>query len=209
MFHMKSRGPKARVAILAFGMALIAGCGLARAGMISDGGAAVVNAVEPEAVYAQLASSDALLDKGSLDRLPKIAATADAKCLAEALYFEARGESIEGQIAVAEVILNRVDSRKFPNSVCGVVHQGGEARYACQFSYHCDGRKEEFHEAQAYERAGKLALIMLEGRPRSLTDGATFYHSLEVNPRWSRKMAQTAEIGTHVFYRAPTVLTQN
>lgn len=209
MFQTKRRGPKARVAILALGMAWIACCGLARAGMISDGVAAVVNAVEAEAAYAQVAVSSADLDMGTLDRLPKVAANAEAKCLAEALYFEARGESITGQIAVAEVILNRVDSRKFPNSVCGVVHQGGEARYACQFSYHCDGRKEVYHEAQAYERAGKLALIMLQGRPRSLTDGATFYHNLGVNPRWSRKMAETAEIGTHVFYRAPTVLTQN
>ncbi len=209
MFHTKSRGPKARVAILVFGTAWIACFGLARAGMISDDGAAVVSTLEPQAVYAQLAVSSAVLDKDTLDRLPELTANAEAKCLAEALYFEARGETIKGQMAVAEVILNRVDSRKFPNSVCGVVHQGGEARYACQFSYHCDGRKEVYHEVEAYERAGKLALIMLEGRTRSLTDGATFYHNLGVNPRWSRKMAETAEIGTHVFYRAPTVLTQN
>ncbi len=86
-------------------------------------------------------------------------------CLAEALYFEARGESVKGQFAVAEVILNRVASRRFPNSVCGVVHQGTGKRFQCQFTYNCDGNKEIINEKAAWKRVGKVARLMLDGAP--------------------------------------------
>lgn len=158
---------------------------------------------------ANFADPQMRIDRAALDSLPVISGGAEWACLTEALYFEARGESVAGQIAVAEVILNRVDSRKFPNSVCGVVHQGGVQLHACQFSYHCDGSKEVFAEREAYVRAGKIAGIMLDGRDRELTDGATYFHADGANPRWARRMTQTAEIGTHVFYRAPTRLTRN
>ena len=170
-------------------------------------GTAVETGVGP--AYADYADPQLRIDKAALDALPAVSGGAEWACLAEALYFEARGESVAGQIAVAEVILNRVDSRKFPNSVCGVVHQGGVQLHACQFSYHCDGSKEVFAEREAYVRAGKIAGIMLDGRDRELTDGATYFHADGANPRWARRMTQTAEIGTHVFYRAPTRLTRN
>ena len=130
-------------------------------------------------------------------------------CLAQALYFEARGESIKGQFAVAEVILNRMDSKDFPNSVCGVVNQGSSKRHKCQFSYMCDGRFEIVNEKQAFEISGKIAKIMLRGAPRKLTTGATFYHSQNVSPRWSKKFHKTASIGHHYFYTAVNVDSQN
>jgi len=137
-----------------------------------------------------------------ISRMPKARGGREWRCLSEALYFEARGESLRGQFAVAEVILNRRDSRAFPNTVCGVVNQGtGGAKYACQFSYNCDGKPEVITERAAYERVAKVARIMLDGEARVLTKGATYYHTVSVNPSWARKFTQTARIGVHKFYR--------
>lgn len=134
---------------------------------------------------------------------------AEWKCLSEALYFEARGESVKGQFAVAEVILNRVESPSFPDDICGVVNQGTGRKYQCQFTYTCDGYKEIIAEPQAYKRVGKVAQVMIDGAPRELTDGATHYHTRSVNPRWARVFPRTATIGVHHFYRQPTRVSQN
>lgn len=131
------------------------------------------------------------------------------RCLAEALYFEARGESLKGQFAVAEVILNRVDSALYPDSVCGVINQGTGKRYQCQFTYTCDGQAEVIHEKRAWSQVGKVARAMLNGAPRALTKGATHYHTKAVNPRWARVYPRTATIGVHHFYRKPTQLSSN
>lgn len=131
------------------------------------------------------------------------------KCLAEALYFEARGESVKGQFAVAEVIMNRVDSPRFPGSVCGVINQGTGRKFACQFTYTCDGKKEVISEKRAYRRVSKIAKLMTGGADRPLTDGATHYHTRQVSPDWSRVFPRTATIGVHHFYRLPTRLSQN
>ncbi len=136
----------------------------------------------------------------AIDAMPVATGGADWSCLAEALYFEARGESVKGQFAVAEVILNRVASSRFPNSVCGVIRQGTGRKYACQFTYTCDGIPERIHEPKAYERVGKIARIMLAGAPRNLTNGATYYHTTAVNPRWARKFRRTVRMGVHLFY---------
>ncbi len=126
---------------------------------------------------------------------------AEWDCLRKAIYFEARGESLKGEFAVAEVILNRVDSPAYPKSVCGVVQQGGKS--GCQFSYNCDGARDVMSEAGAAEVAGRIARVMLDGAPRALTSGATHFHTRAVNPSWSRRFAQTAVIGSHMFYRQP------
>lgn len=123
------------------------------------------------------------------------------QCLQQALYFESRGESLRGQFAVAEVILNRVDSREYPNSVCGVVQQGG--RNGCQFSYVCDGNSDVMRDREAADKAGRIAAIMLNGAPRGLTAGATHFHTRAVNPNWARQFPRTASIGAHLFYRQP------
>ncbi len=139
-----------------------------------------------------------------IDALPRADGDAEWHCLTEALYFEARGENLQGQFAVAEVILNRRDSKKFPSSVCGVIGQGSKSgkKHACQFSYKCDGYAEVYSEKNAYIQVGKVARIMLDGKKRDLTNGATFYHTGAVSPRWSRKFERTAKVGRHYFYRA-------
>jgi spore germination cell wall hydrolase CwlJ-like protein len=138
-----------------------------------------------------------------VNALPRANGNSEWRCLAEALYFEARGETLQGQFAVAEVILNRRDSKKFPSSICSVIGQGSTSgkKYACQFSYKCDGRAEVFSEGKAYLQVGKVARIMLDGKTRNLTKGATFYHTGAVSPRWSRKFQRTAKVGSHYFYR--------
>jgi hypothetical protein len=139
----------------------------------------------------------------TIDNLPKPKATSEMKCLAEAIYFEARGEALEGQYAVGEVIINRVLSKDFPNSVCGVISEGASRLNACQFSYNCDGKMEKITEKKIYERILKLSEMLLEPSARFLTGGATFYHSKLVSPSWSKKFKKTNEIGNHVFYKLP------
>lgn len=142
-------------------------------------------------------------DRTFLAALPVATGNDEWHCLTEALYFEARGEDTRGIFAVAEVILNRVDSRRFPSTVCGVVHQGTGEMYQCQFTYTCDGRAETIHEPRAWTRVGKVARLMLDGAPRVLTNGATHYHTLEVDPRWAREFSLVSTIGEHHFYRMP------
>ncbi len=136
-----------------------------------------------------------------LDQQPQATGDEHFRCLAEALYFEARGESIRGQFAVAEVILNRVDSTRFPDSLCGVINQGTGKKYQCQFTYTCDGKKEVIHEKRAYERVAKVARAAIDGAADEMTSGATHYHTKAVKPSWSRVYKETARIGVHIFYR--------
>jgi spore germination cell wall hydrolase CwlJ-like protein len=133
----------------------------------------------------------------------------DFQCLKEAIYHEARGETVAGQFAVAEVILNRVDAANFPGSVCGVVNQGARSGGGCQFSYACNGRSRAMSERAARDLAARIAQVMLSGAPRELTDGATHFHARHVRPRWSRVFDRTAEIGAHLFYRQPVQVTSN
>lgn len=148
-------------------------------------------------------------DRAWMDSLPKAKGDANWRCLAEALYFEARGETIKGQFAVAEVILNRVDSAAYPDTLCRVINQGTGRKFACQFTYTCDGMKEVIAEPRAWERVGKVARLMIDGAARDLTKGATHYHTKSVRPRWSRTFPRTATIGFHHFYRQPTRLSRN
>lgn len=126
-------------------------------------------------------------------------------CLAEALHFEARNQTVAGKIAVAEVILNRVESGRYPDTVCGVIRQGEKRLHRCQFSYRCDGLPEVISELPAergaHERAGKIAQLMLGGGSRRLTGGALYYHASYVQPFWADKKEKTAVVGAHVFYR--------
>jgi len=137
----------------------------------------------------------------ALDSLPLPKMTSELRCLSEAIYFEARGESLEGQYAVGEVIINRMISNSFPDSICGVVSEGSGRLNACQFSYNCDGKLEIIVEKKIYNRISKLSRILLEPSARVLTDGATFYHTKAVNPSWARKFTKTYEIGQHIFYK--------
>jgi spore germination cell wall hydrolase CwlJ-like protein len=149
------------------------------------------------------------LTSAVIDALPSVSGDAEWRCLAEAIYYEARGEPLQGQIAVAEVVLNRVDSRQYPNSICGVTRQGVNSGRACQFSYACNGKPERMASAAPRERAEKLAAVMMAGRERTVTDGATHFHATYVRPSWARQFVQTAAIGQHIFYRTGVQVAQN
>jgi N-acetylmuramoyl-L-alanine amidase len=121
-------------------------------------------------------------------------------CLALAMYWEAKSEGPDGMLAVASVVLNRVAHPEFPDTVCGVVKQGGEIP-PCQFSWWCDGRSDRPTEARAWSTATQIAERVLESPPSDLTRGALFFHNTAIASPWSRKRQRTVQIGRHVFYR--------
>ena len=125
------------------------------------------------------------------------------QCLATAIYHEARGEGIKGQFAVAEVVLNRLGSRKFPGSICNVVYQGVRSGVygGCQFSFACDRKSDTMSNRRAADIARRIAQVMADGGHRGLTDGALYFHTTAVSPRWAQRFTQTTRIGAHVFYR--------
>lgn len=133
----------------------------------------------------------------------------DQYCLAEAMYHEARSEGVVGEKAVAEVILQRVRSRYYPNTICGVVYEGTDrGDKLCQFSYACDGSTDEAIEPKAWERSRQLASRIMAGTTRlgGQTNRAIAYHTVAVSPEWASGMLRTGQIGSHIFYRrAPVV----
>ena len=154
-----------------------------------------------------LASLGGVVDAQALEAVEVDESSESWRCLAEAMYFEARGEGLAGQIAVGEVILNRVDSSRYPDSVCEVVSQGSGNGTACQFSYHCDGLDNRINDMLAWDQVGRVAALMLGGRPRILTDDALYFHNTSVRPSWAKKFVRTARIGQHVFYRPEVQLS--
>jgi len=123
-------------------------------------------------------------------------------CLAKNIYFESRNQPKLGQIAVGQVTMNRVNSPKFPNSVCEVVQQGGERRHKCQFSWYCDGKKDEPEGGTPWDESVYLALrIYSEEFPIDVTEGALWYHATYVSPAWAEHYEKTVRINEHIFYR--------
>lgn len=169
---------------------------------VSDARVIALTAVPPASARNIPTAPDVITyDNAFLAAQPAASGGEQWRCLAEALYFEARGESVRGMFAVGEVILNRVDNARFPSSLCGVINQGTGRQYACQFTYTCDGNSEVIHEPAAWTKVGKVARLLIDGAPRQLTDGATHYHTRAVNPRWARVFPRTTTIGSHHFYR--------
>tara|TARA_B100000949_G_C14216709_1_gene422672 strand:+ start:201 stop:665 length:465 start_codon:yes stop_codon:yes gene_type:complete len=126
-------------------------------------------------------------------------------CLTEALYFEARSEPFIGQLAVANVILERVNSRSFPNTVCGVVHAGVEwngapVRHRCAFSYWCDGKHERMVNIEAEKESRNIARMAIDGIVYAGVHGATHYHASYVKPEWAGRFYFLIRIGKHLFY---------
>jgi spore germination cell wall hydrolase CwlJ-like protein len=124
------------------------------------------------------------------------------KCLAEAVYFESRGEKVRGQIAVAQVVLNRAFSGFYPNTVCGVVYQNKHRHYACQFTFACDNHADIVREPEMWDRARKIAKAMLDGKlwlPE--VSKSTHYHAYWVRPSWVNEMKKMYKFGVHTFYR--------
>ena len=133
-----------------------------------------------------------------LDDQQKVSAVT---CLAQAIYYEARGESEEGQRAVGNVVLNRVADPRYPKTVCDVVFQNEHARHRCQFSFACDGLADDPPDTRAWHRARKLAEKMLTGKRNDDTGHATHYHATYVQPDWASVLEPTVDIGHHIFYR--------
>ena len=125
----------------------------------------------------------------------------EVRCLALTIYFEARGESELGQLAVGHVVMNRIRDADFPRTVCGVVQQGSEARNQCQFSWWCDGLSDRPRDKSALRESLKLAMQIYRGCTNDPTAGALWYHTSEVRPAWSTKVGRPQKIGAHVFYR--------
>ena len=126
------------------------------------------------------------------------------KCLAEAIYFEARSEPWRGQVSVAQVVLNRVRSKHYPNTICGVVYQNKHRRNRCQFSFACDGKRERVSNQKSWDIARDIAREIVAGQHWQKDIGpATHYHATYVNPRWARSLKRQKRIGRHIFYKFP------
>lgn len=123
-------------------------------------------------------------------------------CLATAIYFEARGEVYRGQVAVAQVVMNRVKDHRYPDTICGVVFQNQHRRNACQFSFACDGIPEVVTERESWAQADDIASRYLQGELYLTEVGdATHYHATYVRPAWAPRMDKVTQIGLHVFYK--------
>jgi spore germination cell wall hydrolase CwlJ-like protein len=126
----------------------------------------------------------------------------ERRCLTETIYFEARGESSVGQLAIAEVILNRAMSGRFPASICGVVFQGAKSNQ-CQFSFACSSDLTKPRDPVAWRKAQRLAHYVLAGKVRNTIVGsAIYFHATYVTPHWAQDMVEVAKIGQHIFYRS-------
>jgi spore germination cell wall hydrolase CwlJ-like protein len=124
------------------------------------------------------------------------------KCLTEAIYFEARGEAVRGQIAVAQVVMNRTFSGFYPNTVCGVVYQNKHRHLACQFTFACDNVADVVREPDMWDRARKISKAMLDGQLWLPEVGkSTHYHAYWVHPSWVSEMKKMYKFGVHTFYR--------
>ena len=129
-------------------------------------------------------------------------------CMAQNIYYEARSSSLADQAAVADVVLNRMQDRRYPNTICEVVKQGQQhasgqmVRNKCQFSWYCDGKSDYPLDQDAWHQAQQIAyLIMHMDRFRGITEGATHYHAHYVDPNWASTLQLVGSIGDHVYYR--------
>ena len=126
---------------------------------------------------------------------------AELACLALTVYFEARGEDFSGQVAVAQVVLNRVDDERYPDSVCAVAYQGGEGLGECQFSWYCDGKSDNPIDAISWDNAMIVADLAAKFTLLPWFQGITHYHADYVSPYWAESMELAYTLGRHRFYR--------
>lgn len=131
--------------------------------------------------------------------------TSEEMCMAQAVYFEARSEPLVGQVAIAEVILNRIVDTRYPNTACEVVFQNQHLRNKCQFSFACDGLSDRPRNASAWEKALKVVALVMNGERSGVAKRATHYHAAYVSPRWSAHLSKLGQVGSHIFYREETI----
>jgi spore germination cell wall hydrolase CwlJ-like protein len=125
-------------------------------------------------------------------------------CLTTAIYYEARSESVTGQLAVAQVVLNRVKHPAYPDNVCDVVFEGAQRTTGCQFTFTCDGSMKILPRAAGWSRSRRIAIHALLGMSDVTIGRATHYHTTAISPYWSKTLLRTANIGSHIFYRFPS-----
>lgn len=187
--------PNARVELTTFS---------SKDGLRARGGATLFESADARAMMVQavLRGPSAPNELSSRPAVPSINQR-EHDCLAQTIYYEARGETQRGQVAVAEVVMNRVRSPHYPNSICAVVYQGHERATGCQFTFTCDGSLNHRPRGRAWDRAKRLATAVMLGYTRPVTQRATHYHTMAVNPVWSAGLVETTKVGSHVFYRFP------
>ena len=129
-------------------------------------------------------------------------------CLALNIYYEARNQSVEAQIAVSQVVINRVRDDRFPDNICDVIMQAKHSKITgkpllnkCQFSWYCDGKTDKPHDLDAYRWAQIIAKHVSEGKSGDMIKGSTHYHASYVTPDWAKNKTKTVKIGDHIFYR--------
>ena len=151
----------------------------------------------------RLVAANAIHATPSAVELAMVKFAGEERCLAEAMYYEARGEGVAGQEAIAEVIFHRMHRRNYPASICGVVYQGMDDAPACQFSFACNGEMNRPKITADWRRARLLAAKILSGYTilSNVTGGATSFHAVDVEPDWSGSLERTVQIGNHIFYR--------
>lgn len=181
--HMKRDG------IIAAGLAAALIVTLANTGESVDSPEDMRRLAEMKAISSEIGSVVRKKDRKAL------------KCLALNIYHEARGEPVDGKLAVAHVVMNRVTDKRFPGSVCGVVAQGGEKRrHKCQFSWRCDGRSDRPRDRAQWAYSVDIARAVYFGRTEDLTNGALWYHADYVRPSWKYVLVKGPKIGRHIFY---------
>jgi spore germination cell wall hydrolase CwlJ-like protein len=169
------------------------------AAVMSDQAAPQPAATQAEATSALFDPFSILTERDALlsDTAALVTDPESVECLARTVYFEARGEPVAGQMAVASVVLARVASEEFPDTVCDVVTEARKpGRYRCQFTWWCDGRPDEPKDEEEYRQAKGVAMFAMLLGPQP--GGPTHFHSADMPPQWN--MQQVATIGGHVFY---------
>jgi len=186
-----------RIQIVALA-ALLAGCASAPQPTIEPDVSTPVSEQPVARVHAADTHVHPGLSEIEFQVIPRMVDAKTQHCLAEVMYWEARGEGQQGMVAVASVVLNRAEDKRFPDTVCDVVYQGGETP-PCQFSWWCDGKADRPSNQTTWSETLSLANTILAVRPADPTDGAIFYHNTSIPDPWRRPL--TAQIGNHIFYR--------
>ena len=152
-----------------------------------------------------------LLSVGFVGNLKAWDENGEAVCLAKNIYFEAGNQSKAGRLAVGLVTLNRVEMREYPDTICGVVHQGPTytnwkgntwpVKHKCQFSWYCDGKKDINEDSKTWNEVYLLAVALVQGSVYDFTDGSSHYHNDTGHPYWADHLYKTLTIDNHIFYK--------
>jgi hypothetical protein len=152
--------------------------------------------------YARADLPATVFDGSVLNQQGKKVSDKEVWCMATAIYFESRGESYRGQVAVGQVVMNRVAHKLYPDTICGVVFQNQNKRNACQFSFACDGIPETVNDQKSWKQAMAIAKDVISGKEYLADVGySTHYHATYVYPHWAPRMKKNVKIGMHVFYQ--------